>query len=120
MICKGRALVAFGLCAFFMCAINLHTLRYYTVSSASAFVTHDDVQDVPSAKTRLREATDKSSTAETSSFDKESFKARRDTVPSSLYGKISHPYINLGFPKAGELRATAWTRPRVTQCPIAN
>ena len=29
-------------------------------------------------------------------------KARRDTVPPSLFGKLPRPFINLGFPKMGE------------------
>eukprot|EP01082_Thalassiosira_pseudonana_P006616 g6182.t1 g6182 contig20:1016324-1019061(+) len=34
-------------------------------------------------------------------FNAECFRARANTVPSSLYGKLPKPYINLGFPKMG-------------------
>lgn len=34
-------------------------------------------------------------------FNAECFRARANTVPSSLYGKLPKPYINLGFPKIG-------------------
>ncbi|KAL7476128.1 hypothetical protein ACHAW6_002007 [Cyclotella cf. meneghiniana] len=36
-----------------------------------------------------------------SEYGNDCFEARTDTVPRSLYGKLSHPFINLGFPKIG-------------------
>lgn len=29
--------------------------------------------------------------------------ARKDTVPPAMFGKLPRPYVNLGFPKMGEL-----------------
>ena len=32
-------------------------------------------------------------------------KARKETIPKSMYGKLSRPFINLGLPKMGEIIA---------------
>lgn len=34
-------------------------------------------------------------------YNNECFRARRETVPNSRYGKLNYPFINLGFPKIG-------------------
>lgn len=35
-------------------------------------------------------------------------KARIDTVPPSMFGKLPRPFINLGFPKMGKLFNMLW------------
>lgn len=106
--------LTFLLAASFGVFVNLLVVKRYHTKKDEIYLTHleiifeDDV--VPSEHDGWEDDDDKKSSSvvaktpellSPSSFSGSCFKARNNTVPEHLYGKLTKPYLNLGLPKTG-------------------
>ena len=102
----------FGLLAFLVAIINLHFHNLYQQNLNHKGAPLDEAShilgDILALKVKAKRTDDDTNTTtkgkarnSNNRYAGECYRARKDTVPLSRYGKLQPPFINLGFPKIG-------------------
>ena len=103
----NKSVKIFGLLAFLVVIINFH---FHNLYQQNHKVPLDEAShilgDILALKAKTTDDTDtttaKGQTINSNNrYTDECYRARKDTVPLSRYGKLEPPFINLGFPKIG-------------------